>query len=235
MALGSLDPTSLTKILAAHTNEGHDPLDALCIACSEALSVSGAGLTLVSRNRSFGSVGVSDAAIGTIEQLEFTLGVGPCIAAYHRQIPVFDSDLEDDTDVDWPDFREGAVAAGIRAAFGFPLLVHRICIGALNLYRDEPGPLSDAQVADALVAARYAGETLLAWQAEAPPGKLAWQLDRPLKHLQSKVLQATGRISVQTGLSVVDALVLLRAHAFSNDRAISDVAADVGAGSVRFD
>ena len=45
----------------------------------------------------------------------------------------FDPDLADGTITPWPEFRRGALAFGARAAFGFPLLVNRICIGALNL------------------------------------------------------------------------------------------------------
>jgi len=41
----------------------------------------------------------------------------------------------------------------VRAIFGFPFQVGAIRLGALNLYRDRPGPLSDDQHADALVMA----------------------------------------------------------------------------------
>ena len=147
---------------------------------------------------------------------------------------MFDSDLGDGRSVAWPEFRRGAIAAGVRAAFGFPLLVDRICIGAMNLYCDRSGPLTDRQVTDALVVARLAGRTLLAWQADAPPGTVAWQLEQVPNH-RIAVHQATGRISVQAGISVADALAVFRAYAFSHDRPISDVAADVGAGRLRFD
>ena len=147
---------------------------------------------------------------------------------------MFDSDLGDGRSVAWPEFRRGAIAAGVRAAFGFPLLVDRICIGAMNLYCDRSGPLTDRQVTDALVVARLAGRTLLAWQADAPPGTVAWQLEQVPNH-RIAVHQATGRISVQAGISVADALAVFRAYAFSHDRPIRDVAADVGAGRLRFD
>ena len=39
----------------------------------------------------------------------------------------------------------------------------------------------------------------------------------------------------EAGISLADALVLIRAYAFSRDRPISAVAADVGAGHLRFD
>jgi hypothetical protein len=114
------------------------------------------------------------------------------------------------------------------------LLIERICIGALNLYHDHPGALTDNQVADALVVATFASRSVLAWQADAPPGTLAWQLERAPQH-KVEVHQASGRISVQVGVSLEDALVLLRAYAFSHDRPIIDVAADVAAGRLRLD
>ena len=162
------------------------------------------------------------------------MGQGSCIAAYRSATAVFDPDLADEGTVEWPEFRRGALEVGVRAAFGFPLLVDRICIGASNLYRDESGALTDEQIDNAVVVARFASRTLLSWQADAPPGTVAWQLEQVPNH-RMEVHQATGRISMQAVISLADALVLLRAYAFSRDRPISDVAADVGAGNLRFD
>jgi GAF domain len=234
VSVGRLEPQRFAELVAARRAEDHDPARSLCLACTDVLDVSGAGLLLVTGGRSLGCVGVSDHLTAAVEQVEYTLGEGPCLAAYRSETPVFDADLDDDRVVLWPEFRRGALAIGVRAAFGFPLLVDRICIGALNLYRNESGPLTDAQIDDAVVAAQLATRTLLAWQADAPPGTVAWQLERVPNH-RMEVHQATGRISVQAGVSLADALDLLRAYAFARDRPISDVAADVGTGLVRFD
>jgi len=231
---GRLEPQRFADLVAERRAQEHDPASSLCLACTDVLDLSGAGLMLVSGGRSLGCVGVSDRRTAAVEQVEYTLGEGPCIAAYRSELPVFDADLADEEVVLWPEFRRGALAVGVHAAFGFPLLVDRICIGALNLYRDESGALTDDQIDDAVVAARLASRTLLSWQAEAPPGTVAWQLERVPNH-RMEVHQATGRISVQAGVSLADALDLLRAYAFARDRPISDVAADVGTGLIRFD
>ena len=42
-----------------------------------------------------------------------------------------------------------------------------------------------------------------------------------------EVHQASGMVSVQANVSLSDALLLLRAHAFTQDRPIADVARDV--------
>ena len=234
MATGRLEPERFAEMIAERTENDADPVTSLCVAFTEVLGVSGAGLVLMSSGRSLGCVGVSDRVTEVIEQLEYTLGDGPCVDAFNRKVPVFDPDLADEQSIRWPEFRRGALEAGVHAAFGFPLLVDWVCIGSLNLYNNEAGALTDDQIGDARVVASVAGRTLLAWQAGAPPGSIAWQLEYVPNHRMA-VHQATGRISVQAGVSLADALVLLRAYAFAEDELISDVAIDVAEGGLRFD
>jgi hypothetical protein len=233
VAVGRLEPEQFAQVLAARA-ENHDPISSLCLATTDVLGVSGAGLALITKGRSLACVGVSDAVAEVIEQLEYTLGEGPCVAAHKNKAPVFDPDLSDNKTDRWPEFRRGAMAVGVRAAFGFPLLVDRICIGSLNLYHSRPGALTDRQIGDAMVVADIAGHTLLRWQADAPTGTVAWQLEKVPKH-GIEIDQASGRISVQAGISLADALVMLRAYAFANDRPIGDVAHEVASGALRFD
>jgi hypothetical protein len=68
-------------------------------------------------------------------------------------------------------------AAGGRAVFGFPLQVGTVRLGALNLYRDRPGPLNGDQHADALVLAGVAARWVLETQAGAAPGAVAGELE----------------------------------------------------------
>jgi GAF domain-containing protein/ANTAR domain-containing protein len=234
VAASRLEPARFAELVAARAEHDPDPVRSLCLACTDVLGVTGAGLVLMSGGQSLGCVGVSDVVAEAVEQVEYTLGEGPCLAAYSSRTPVFDADLADGRTDRWPEFREGALAVGVRAAFGFPLLIGRSCIGAMNLYRDKSGPLTATQVDDALVVAHVASQTLLDWQAVAPPGTVAWQLERVPNH-RMEVHQATGRISVQADVSVADALALMRAYAFSHNRPISDVAADVASGRIRFD
>jgi hypothetical protein len=69
----------------------------------------------------------------------------------------------------WLAFTPPALRAGARAVFGFPLRVGTVRLGALNLYRDRPGPLSGDQHADALIRLRafaFSNGRLLADVAE---------------------------------------------------------------------
>jgi hypothetical protein len=122
----------------------------------------------------------------------------------------------------------------VRAAFGFPLLVGTICVGALDLYHDEPGDLNADQFADAEVVAHVATRTVLGWQAVAEANTLAWQLEQVPLH-RAAVHQAAGMVSVQARVSVDDAMALIRAYAFAEGQAVGTIAADVVAGSLRFD
>jgi GAF domain-containing protein len=97
------------------------------------------------------------------------LGQGPCIEAYEEGRPVLEPNLTRPARPRWLGFTGPALDAGVRAVFGFPLRVGAVRLGALNLYRDRSGPLSDEQHADALVLADVAAELILMLQAHAPP------------------------------------------------------------------
>jgi hypothetical protein len=129
-------------------------------------------------------------------------------------------------------FTPPALDAGVRAVFGFPLRVGAVRLGALNLYRDRPGPLTGDQHADALVLADLAARWVLEAQAGAPPGVVAQELEIGAD-FHFAVHNAAGMISVQQGISVTEALIRLRAYAFSKDRLLADVAADVIARRLR--
>ncbi len=83
--------------------------------------------------------------------MQYTLGEGPCVDAYQKDMVVSEPDLADPETVRWLAFTPPALQAGVRAVFGFPLRVGTVRLGALNLYRDRPGPLGAEQHADALV------------------------------------------------------------------------------------
>ncbi len=208
-----------------------DPVAALCVAIAESLGLSAIGILLTTTD-AVRCIGVSNDAAATVEQVESDLGEGPCVDASRNNQPVLAPDLADPA-LPWPGFARGANAAGINAAFGFPMSAGGRCIGAVNLYRDRSGPLSDDQYANALVVARVAASCVTEWQAAATPGTLAWQLD-DVRNLRVAVHQAAGRVSIQANVTVRDALSMLRAHAFTRDRSLDEVAADVATGRLRF-
>jgi hypothetical protein len=194
--------------------------------------VNGAGVMLMSGDIPRGSLNSTDDVSQLIEELQYTLGEGPCVDAYQQDWVVAEPDLADPVARRWPAFTPPALQAGVRAVFGFPLRVGTVRLGALNLYRDRPGLLNDEQHADALVVADVAARWLLDAQAGAPPGAVAGELEAGAD-FHFAVHNAAGMVSVQEGIGVTEALIRLRAFAFSNDRLLADVADDVVARRLR--
>ena len=205
----------------------------LCEVSAEVTGTTGAGIMLMSGDLSRGSLCTTDRVSALIEQLQYDLGEGPCVDAYQLDRPVSEPDLAAPTAPRRLAFAGPALEAGARAVFGFPLRTGAIRLGALNLYVDRPGSLSDEQHADALVMADVAGEAVLLLQADAPPGALATELEASAD-LQYAVNQAAGMVAAQVECTVTQALIRLRAHAFGNGRPLTDVARDVLERRLRF-
>jgi len=206
----------------------------LCQVCAEVTAMSGAGIMLMWADAPHGSLCTTNEMSDVIEQLQYSLGEGPCVDAYRQDWPVLEPDLAFPGTPRWLAFSGPAIEAGVRAVFGFPLQVGAVRLGALNLCRDRSGPLSDAQHADALVMADVAAQAVLVLQADAPPGKLGLELGVGAD-FHYVVHQASGMVAAQLEVSVGQALVRLRAYAFGNDRRLTDVAKDVVARQLRFD
>lgn len=205
----------------------------MCEVCAQVTEVSGAGVMLMSGDVPRGSMCSTNRVSDLIEQLQYVLGEGPCVDAYHLDWPVLEPDLACPKSSRWPVFSPQAIDAGVRAVFGFPLQIGSVRLGALNLYRDQPGPLTDDQHADALVLADLVGQSVLVLQADAPPGALAAELETGAD-LHYTLHQASGMVSVQLGVSVAEALIRLRAYAFANELPLVDVASSVVARTLRF-
>jgi hypothetical protein len=136
----------------------------------------------------------------------------------------------------WPVFAGVAVQAGARAVFALPLRTDTLGVGVLDLYRDSPGFLAGADLADALDFADAVTDLLLAETLANGDGGGAhgggaggYLAQRAVVH------QATGMVSVQLEAGVDEAYARLRAYAFAEDRTVEAVAADVVARRLRFD
>jgi hypothetical protein len=190
------------------------------------------GLALMTDDGPAGTVAASDGGALQLEELQFTLGQGPCVDASRTGRPVLTPELAS-AYRRWPQFAAGADAAGLQAIFAFPLQIGGIRLGVLDLYRNTAGALSPADLADALLFADAATQLLLDLQAHdtaegtSSPHSLAVLDDR------AEVHQATGVVSVRAGVGLGQALALLRARAYAEGRPIGDLAHDVLAGVVQ--
>lgn len=231
-------PDRLRYVLDRLSANGGEPGismgDALCATTVEVLEVDGAGLSLHGPSGAPYSVGLAGEDMAVIHDLERDLGEGPCIDAFRTGNPSAAPDLAEPAVDRWPAFRTEVLRTSARAAFGYPLRVATDCVGALNLYTMRTGSLDEQQHRDALLLAELSTHAVLASLSLDPPGGAATEMEDVVRN-QDEVHQATGMISVQTSLSIVDSLARLRARAYAEGRSISEVAKDVVERRVRFE
>jgi GAF domain-containing protein len=161
----------------------------------------GAGIMLMADDAPRRSLCTTNEMSDLVEQLQYTLGEGPCVDAYRQGRPVIEPDLVGLGRRRWPAFAPAAIEAGVRAVVGLPLKVGAVRLGALNLCRDRPGPLNDGQHANALVMADLAAEASLVLQASAARGNRAADLGEG-RDFHYVVHQAAGVLAAQLDLSV---------------------------------
>jgi GGDEF domain-containing protein len=115
-------------------------LDHLVRRIVDILPITGAGVTLIPSTTSSHDVAASDEAALLFEKLQTEMGEGPCLSAYRSGKAVAVPDLRGQHP--YTAFGPAALAAGLAAVFTFPLRHNAGQLGALDLYRNTPGPLS---------------------------------------------------------------------------------------------
>lgn len=224
----------LARIVARLAAAGGSPSvpGPLCETAAEVVGVTGAGVMVLADGVPQASLCTTGPLAALIEELQYTLGEGPCIDAHQTGVVIAEPDLATPATFRWPAFAPQILAAGAHAIFGFPVRIGAARIGALNLYRDRAGPLSDDQHANALVMADVIARTLLSPQAPAEPGSILSEFNTDIHVV---VHQAAGMVSIQLGISVGDALVRLRAYAFRTGLSLVEIGREVVTRRLRFD
>ena len=211
----------------------------VCAAAVAALPVGGAGVSAMSRTAASHPLCSTDTISEQLEELQLTLGEGPCVDAFTHGSAVLSPDLLTGGLQDrWPVFADAALEAGARAVFALPLQIGAISPGVLDLYANVPTVLDAEELADALAFADLATLLLLdaridetGAQAGAPSPDHGFE---DLGGYRAEIDQATGILTVQLGVGIDDAFVRLRAYAYTQGRRLADVAADVVAHRLRF-
>ncbi|WP_405990676.1 ANTAR domain-containing protein [Streptomyces sp. NBC_00986] len=212
----------------------------VCTAAVAALPVGGAGLSAMSRTATSHPLCSTDDISEQLEELQLTLGEGPCVDAFLDGSAVLTPDLLTGQLQDrWAVFADAALEVGARAVFALPLQVGAISPGVLDLYADVPTVLDAEQLADALAFADLATLLLLDARIDERGGPSGQQApaDRDFGDLdgyRAEIDQATGILTVQLGIGIDEAFVRLRAHAYMRGRRLADVAADIVAHRLRF-
>jgi GAF domain-containing protein len=207
----------------------------LCTECLSALPVSGAGLALTTTGRPGGMVlATTDRRSRQMEELQFSLGEGPSVDASRTGRPVLQGDLAMTGPTRWPRFCRIVLPLNVRAIYAFPLQDGSTRLGILALYRDSPRRLTNVELHEALAFADAATVVLLHLRDRSHRGSQPSAVPDP-GDSRARVHQAADMITVQLRVSIAEALLRLRAHAYATRRTLVEVAADVVGHRLRFD
>src|ERR1700758_4682885 len=144
-------------LAAVDGRRGVAAADRLCEACVVLLDVDAAAISLVFDGASTGTLGSSGAPARKYDELQFTLGEGPCLDSVARRIPILVVDLAAPDEVRWPAYGPAMLAHQIRGVYAIPVVVAGEYVGALDLFRAQPGQLPGDDLAGAVAAAELAG------------------------------------------------------------------------------
>lgn len=225
-----VDRVGLSGALSAALSGGSaEAALAICRACVTWLPMTGASITVMDGAQGQESVCATGPGAARIDELQFSLGEGPCVQAFSTGRAVLVTDIAAADEDRWPMFAAAAAETGARGMYVFPLQAGASRLGVLDCYRDRPGPLDDRELAGALLAADAALWALLdhldAHTGPNGPGRSSGYDGSALAH--AEVHQATGMLMAQAGTTAPAALAALRAAAFLEDRGVAEVAADV--------
>lgn len=207
---------------------GHVGLGRIADFCEVGLLRTGVDAMTVTFANSFSGVELllaTDDLAERTAQLEFALGQGPNVDAVASGLPTAADDLRSGVAAHrWPLFATEAVHAGIRAIQAYPIMFSSGPFGTVGLYSRQPTRLSSEQHRQASDITELIGLALVHPDSGESIGS----------GLRMTVHQAAGMVMQQAGVSIQDALVLLRSTAFTEDTQVTDLAKYVIAGRRRF-
>lgn len=197
----------------------------VCELVLEQVGVDGVAVAVRSSGRTQELVAVAGEWARRLEELQYTVGEGPSVEAYATGGPVLVSDLAAEEER-WPGYADVASAAGVGAVFAFPLQEGAIRLGTLSLYRRRVGVLSADELADAAAFADLGTTALLTDAGNGSVEMAPWAREDAPGHYDD-VNVASGMLAAELRVSIEDAFMRLRAHAFSHGQSLLDVAGAV--------
>lgn len=126
----------------------------------------------------------------------------------------------------WPMISTPARTHGIVAAQSVPLRGQSSLLGAMTLYRHEPGRIASTRMELAQEFADMAGLGLVQAVLRARTERYAADLQTAL-HTRILIEQAKGRLAELLNITVDEALTLIRNQARTHHRPISDICHDI--------
>lgn len=193
--------------------------------CADLLDCAEAGLLLADAAGMLRVMASSSERSEALELLQSQNDEGPCVECHQQGKPVHSEDL--DLDVErWPNFAPAALERGFRSVQALPMRVRGETVGAMNLFRSDPGRMAEP---DLLLGQGMADIAAIALLQERTVRESRGVIASLQGALNSRVVieQAKGVLSERLQIDVDEAYVRLRTYARDHNRRFSDVARDL--------
>jgi hypothetical protein len=210
-----------------------DYMDDLAVSAHEHLGdVAGVAVTVIVDGAPF-TIGSSTRLALDVDQIQYEVGLGPCLTALREGIGCYVADLE--SDPRWGEYGPRAAARGAASCACVPVVVHDRSTAVLKVYSSEvDGLTAHQQRAASAFAGEVAGAIGLAHSLSQQVGEIE-DPPAPSPVAGSSALSASGRaidiavgvLMERNGCGPAEALELLRRNAHSADTAVGDAAREV--------
>ena len=202
----------------------------LCLAARDLAEADGTTVTVSYDEDNRVTLCASDETSSRLEDLQDVMQEGPGVSAWESgtpQVCTFDANGGGG----WPNFVPAARRLVPQALIhAVPMRVDERVIGVLTFYQSQSFPQDLALPEATLV--RLAAATGAALVRD--PTALDVVLDDGPWDSRAKIHQATGMVMAQLRVTSVDAIAVLRAHAYAGDLTLDDVARRVLERSLKF-
>jgi hypothetical protein len=222
-----------TARLVAEAAAGTEPNELprrLCAAVCEGLDADGVTLSLLTDTPARQLLAASNAMALRLEEVQFTVLEGPCIAAAATGEPVLVTGLSDSV-TPWPLFGASMreQLPQVEAVAGFPLRFGDYVLGSMDLLSLRPAGWDEDAVAEGLETARAVAAALVPAYSQllTEGGFPAWEPAEVIRGHWFDNHRAVDIVAARLGCGVDDALALMRAEAFRTGQTLAEVTADV--------
>jgi hypothetical protein len=210
-----------------------DYMDDLAVSAHEHLGdVAGVAVTVIVDGAPF-TIGSSTRLALDVDQIQYEVGLGPCLTALREGIGCYVADL--DSDPRWGEYGPRAAARGAASCACVPVVVHDRSTAVLKVYSSEvDGLTTHQQRAASAFAGEVAGAIGLAHslsqqarETDDPPAPSAVAGSSAPSASGRAIDMAVGVLMERNGCGPAEAFELLRRNAHSADTAVGDAAREV--------
>ena len=199
-----------------------DFLATLTERSTELLEADAAGVILKDSQGQLRVVASTSDGAALLEFFELQNDEGPCLACLHSGRPVVNVAIAE-AQAKWPRFSAAAAGVGYHSTHALPLRLRDTVVGAMNLFRIDPAPLSSEAITLGQALADIATIGLLQERSVRESGLLAQQLQTALNS-RVTIEQAKGVLLASGNIRVDHAFELMRAYSRRNNTPLRTVA-----------